>query len=88
MSYDIKAIVGPNLDVNMVPGRVYDSKEPLVIRIRIGEEESVVTLEHFCFLAERYLQGGAFGWRSEGNPDASPMPECVKKTIKRLVQHL
>lgn len=78
MSFQIKSLAGEDLDANMVIGGAYDLAEPTVIRIRIGNEESVISVQHFCDLAERYLQGGIFG----------PMPECAKETVKRLVQFL
>ncbi|MFA7319456.1 MAG: hypothetical protein WC022_02560 [Parcubacteria group bacterium] len=86
--FEIKALAGKDLDANMVIGGTYDLKERLVIRIRIGDEESVISVENFCYLAGRYLQGGIFGWQSKENPNSPPMPEYVKETIKGLVQCL
>lgn len=88
MSFEVKALAGKDLDANMVIGGIYDLKEPLVVRFRIGDEESVISLEQFCELTERYLKGGIFGWDLMKNRGTNPTPECVRETIKRLVQCL
>lgn len=88
MSFELKGLGSPDLDVNMVPGVVKDvPDESLVLRFRIDDQESVVSLSSFCLLAERYLGGGVAGWDSAGG-GSGIMPECVKDTIKKLVQRL
>ena len=79
MSFEIQGLKGKNLDVNMVPGGIYDLPQEAVMRFRVGgEEDVVISVEDFCAMAEHYLQGGVSG----------VMPECAKQTVKNLVQLL
>jgi hypothetical protein len=80
MSLEIKALEGKNVDINMVPGCFYDLPEQLVVRIKIDDEESVISFSQFCEMSYRYLAGGRFGW-SDGT---NSMPECVKSLINKL----
>ena len=45
--------------------------------VAIGEYE--IPLEHFCFMARHFLEGGWFGWGDE-------TPNCVNATLSRLVE--
>lgn len=79
MSFEAKVLAGKNLDISMVPGGIYDLPQELVMRFRVGDEDDVViSVEEFCEIAEKYLNGGVSG----------KMPDCAKKTVERLAQYL
>jgi len=63
MSLELESFRGPSLEANMVSGELCGvPNQAWVVRFRVGEAESVISLESFCLLAHRYLRGGLSGW--------------------------
>ena len=83
MSFELKGIgdAPSNLDVNMIPGpsRGVEDQE-VVMRFRIEDAESVISLESFCQMVRHYLPGGVGGYGGH-------VPGVVRRTVKELVQN-
>lgn len=65
-----------SLTVKMINGDIEANFVGIPIEgVAIGEHE--IPLEHFCFMARHFLEGGWFGWGGE-------TPECVNTALTLL----